>query len=161
MSVANLTLAVVDERHERFDMLHQIALEIAAGAGALSERQQRVDAAAAWCLGVPPADHMKYDLLHHLLDELGGMPGVDAGELRAAVAETIAGCTVLRGAEYLERCTALLADAAAGVLTLARSLAPEGSWRRQELLGIASHLAWCAHKDGEQCAALHTGSATR
>jgi len=148
-------LAANDE-HERCEMLHQLALDVAAGAGVLHERQRRLAATARWRCGAPAPDHMKTDLLDGILEELGHLPGGGVERLREAVAATVAECTTLRGPAYLNRCTTLLADAASSVLALARSLDPEEVWPRQELLGIAGHLAWCGHKDAEQYAALST-----
>jgi hypothetical protein len=161
MRLVDLSRVVVEDERERCDVLQQIALDAAAAAGVLREREQRLAAAARFRIGTEAADHMKTDLVDAVLDELGRLPGTDADELHVTVVDTIARCAALRGTDYLGRCVSLLTDAAASVLTLARSLAPEEAWRRQELLGIASHLAWCAHKDGEQCAALHPESAAR
>jgi hypothetical protein len=151
---APLRAGAASKAGERCELLHQLALDVAAGAGVLHERQRRLAATARWHCGTPAADHMKTDLLDGLLDELGHLPGGGVERLREVVAATVAECTTLRGPDYLERCTTLLADAASSVLALARSLDREDGWRRHELLGIAGHLAWCGHKDGEQHAAL-------
>jgi hypothetical protein len=132
---------------ETSDALYEIGVKLARAAGALAERDHRIDKFARFRVGDGPAEHGLVGLLDELLGVVGRLPGGDRRVLRAEVQAEQDRCNALRGSEYSAHFVGVFAAAADAALTFAQALPTSEMAQRQELLKIVALLASCAERD--------------